>query len=46
MQALSKGVYDTYTATNLRYSQVAPLGIQVACSLAQLANAPVICHPS
>jgi len=24
-EALSKGVYDTYTGTNLRYSQVAPL---------------------
>ena len=24
---LSKGVYDTYTDTNLRYSQVAPLSM-------------------
>ena len=23
--ALSKGIYDTYTKTNLRYSQVAPI---------------------
>ncbi len=29
-EALSKGVYETYTGTFLRYSQVAPLDIFVS----------------